>query len=305
MHLVLLDAEYDLQRFPFATETPAFLLPVVQRTLLQRTLDALSRHKLGRPTLVTRREPAEDMDLARAVVEHDLRVVPTLAEAIHATARAEAEAPMLLAQANLHPFPDLSALVADHITRRRALSWVRGSCWWGPGQYTFGPPAVMMAAPIFSRIVQRLDVERPLAELPRIAREKGLPAGAVDAEVPIVEVNNPWSLYQVNLGSLATWRDDLFQRGFRPVRPNLWAHTSAKVGSVDHDPKSGLVVVGRGARVEDGTALHGPCIVGERSQVEARSCIHKALMLEQCVLGADSYVTRQIVSPRITERIAA
>lgn len=305
MHLVLLDAEYEVRRFPFATETPAFLLPVVQRTLLQRTLDALSRHRLGRPTLVTSREPAEDMDLARAVVEHDLRVVPTLGEALHLTAREQGEAPMLLAQANLHPFPDLSALVSEHISKRRALSWVRGSCWWGPGQYTFGPPATMIAAPIFTRIIQRLDIERPMMDLPRIAKEKGLPAGAVDSDQPIVEVNNAWSLYQVNLGTLATWRDDLFQRGFRPVRPNLWAHPSAVLGQIDHDPRSGLIVVGRGARIEDGTALLGPSIIGERAFIEGRSCIHRGLLLEQCHLGQDSYITRQIVSPRISERVAA
>ncbi len=306
MHVFLLDMEYEVRRFPFAAETPAFLLPIGRRSMLERTVTALGHHRLGRATLITSRNPAEDRDLAQAVIDNDLRTAPTLAAALaRASDDRTLDSPMLIVQANLHPFPDVAALVAAHVQSRRTLSWLRGSCWWGPGQYTFGPPAVVLAAAIYPKLLLREESTRPLFDLPRIAREKGLTAAAVDADSTIVEVNNAYALYHMNLDGLGGQRAELFEEGFRPMRPNLWVHPTAKVGSVDFAPDSGLVVIGRNVRVEDGTSLCGPSLLADGSVVEGASAIHRGLLLAATWLPRESFVQRQIVSQRITARVAA
>jgi hypothetical protein len=306
MHVFLIDSEYDVRRFAFATETPAFLLPLARRSLLERTVNALAPYRLGRPVLITARNAAEEPELAQAVARLDLRTAPSVAAALsRARDEGAAEGPILFVLANIHPLPDIAAVVAEHVQGRRTLTWVRGSSWGGPGQYTFGPPAVMVAAASYGRLLLQDEAVRPFADLPRIAKERGFAAGAVDASQAIIEINNPYALYHLNLDGLAAERADLFDEGFRPLRPNFWVHPSAKVGEIDFVPDGGLVVLGRNVRVEDGTLLCGPSVLGDGAVVGAGSAIHRGLVFASTWLPGESFVQRQIVSSRLTARVAA
>jgi len=305
LHVVLLDSEYELRRFPFALEFPAFLLPVVHRSLLQRTLEWLSAAGLGKVHLVTRRNPAEDFDLARAVVDFGIRIVPDL-RSVLLRARKEGclDDALLVVQANLHPLPRLDRLAIQHKRSGRAVTYVKGSCLFGVGQYTFGPPALVLASPVFARILHRVDVEKPLAEIPRIAREKGLDAVPQDPEQPVVEINNPYSLFHANLGALHSFRRDFERQGLRQVRPNLWVADGARVEQSQVDPNGGPVVVGRASVLDLGTWVRGPSVLGHGVTVERGSCVHQGLVLDGTWLARDSFVARSVVSPRLSERVA-
>jgi NDP-sugar pyrophosphorylase family protein len=305
LHVILLDAEYELRRFPFASESPAFLLPVVHRSLLLRTLEWLSAAGLGKVHLVTRRNPAEDFDVARAVVENGIRIAPDVQSVLHrARKEGNLDDALLVVQGNLHPLPRLNVLAMEHRRSGRAVSFMKGSCQFGIGQYTFGPPAVVLGSPVMSRVLFQREVERPLVEIPKVAREKGLAAAPIEPEDPVVEINNPYSLFHANVGSLRNWRERLGRQGLTEIRPNLWAASGARVEKVDMDPAAGPVVIGRSTVVEEGTWLHGPTVIGHGVTVEKRSCVHHGLLLDSTFLARESFVARSVVSPRLQQSVA-
>ncbi len=307
MHVFLLDARYDHARFPFATETPSFLLPVVHRSLLRGTLAWLKGYALESVTLVTGANPADDYDLAATVVDFDLPTAPTLDRALARVARGGrfTEAVLLL-RPNLHPLPDLRALCAEHARRRRrAVTIVKGSSMFGPGQYAFGPPAVVLMSPIAARVVAGSDLKRPLAEIPRVARRRNLPVGVFDPCVPVVEINNPYALFQANLGTVRRGDDRLLAaRGLRRVAPLLWIADGAKVGDVRVDPTGGPVLVGANTEIDDGVLVRGPTVFGKGVNVGRRACVHKGLVLDRTWLADEEFIADSVVSPRVRAKVA-
>lgn len=306
MHVVLLDSRYDHRRFPFATESPAFMLPVVHRSLLLGTLAWLGRQGLHDITLITEANPAEDLELALAVVDHDLKLSPNIRRVLFRARKAgRLDQALLVLRPNLHPLPNLSALVAGHHDFGRAVTSLRGSCTFGPGRYTFGPPALLLASPAMCRILLRQDVERPLQEIPRIARSRGLPVESIDPDQPIVEINNPFALFQANLTALYQGPAFLEQRGLKRAGERLWVAPGARVGKVDVDPTGGPVLVGPDSLVEDGVLVRGPTVLGARVVVERRACVHRGVVLDGTFLARESFVVSAVVGPRVRHRIAS
>ena len=305
MHVLLLDSRYDHRRFPFATEAPPFLLPVVHRSLIRATLAWLSRRHLTEVTLVTGRNAAEDYDVAAAVVDVGLRVAPTVQSAIHRAARSRGNEAVLIMRPNLHPLPDLPGIVHQHESRRRAVTVVKGTCVFGPGQYSFGPPAMLLASPGMARLIANSDIERPLLEIPRLARRRKLECGTYDPDVPVVEINNPFSLFQANLDSLRSLGVDrsLKMRGLRQVRPNLWIADGARIEDVRVDPTGGPVVVGRGSVLEQGVLVRGPTVFGRGVNVGRGACVHKGLVLDHVWLAREDFVADSVVSPYVRARV--
>ncbi|MCP4869916.1 MAG: hypothetical protein GY898_14490 [Proteobacteria bacterium] len=307
MHVLLLDAHYEHHRYPFATETPAFLLPVVHRSLLRLTLQWLRHHDLGDVTLVTGRNPAEDYDLAATVVDFDLNTAVTveraLARIVSSHRRTEA---VLMLRPNLHPLPDLRAIAADHHAKKRGVTFVKGSAVFGPGQYAFGPPALVLLSAIGTRVMANATLQRPLAEIPRMARRKGIPVGHFDPCAPIVEVNNAYALFQANLGSLRMGNDRMLQsRGLRQVRANLWIADGARVGDIKVDPTGGPVIVGANSEIDDGVLMRGPTVIGRGVNVGKRACIHKGLVLDDTYLSNEDFVAESVVSPRMRAKVSS
>jgi len=304
LHVVLLDTQYEIRRFPFASASPAFLLPIVHRRLIERTMDWLGKFGLGRVHLVTDRNPAEDFAFSRAVVEHDLHIAASLDEVIlRIRRRGEMDQALLVMQANLDPLPDLPAIAAEHFRSGATVSFVKGTCRFGPGQYSHGAPALVLASPVMSRMLARRPVERPLAEIPRLARKKGLKALSVDGGTAVVEVNNPYALYQANLGDLRP--DKLGSAGFEQRGDALWVAPGARVEAVQVDPIGGPVVVTRGATVAAGSTLRGPTLIGEHAVVEPGSFVHKGLLLRDSYLPKQSFVANSIVGPTLSQRVAS
>lgn len=306
MHVLLLDAQYEHRRYPFATETPSFLLPVVHRSLLRLTLQWLRHYGLGDVTLVTGRNPAEDYDLAATVVDFDLNTAVTVERALGriVSSRRAGEAVLML-RPNLHPLPDLRAIAADHHANRRAVTFVKGSAMFGPGQYAFGPPALVLLSAIGTRVMAHASLQRPLAEIPRIARRKRIPVGHFDPCAPIVEVNNAYALFQANLGSVRMGNDAALEaRGLRRVRANLWVADGAKVGDIKVDPTGGPVIVGANSEIDDGVLLRGPTVLGRGVNVGRRACIHHGLVLDGTYLSNEDFVADSVVSPRMRQRVA-
>jgi hypothetical protein len=306
VHVVLLDSRYDHRRFPFATESPAFMLPVVHRSLLVGTLAWLARQGLHDVTLITPANPAEDLELAMAVVDHDLKLAPDLGRVLHrARRRGRLDQALLVMRPNLCPLPNLSALVAGHHHFGRAVTTIRGSCTFGPGRYTFGPPALLLASPAMCRILSREGIERPLQEIPRIARWRGLPTESIDPDQPIVEINNPFSLFQANLDGVNRGPALLERRGLKRAGERLWVAPGVDIGDVEVDPTGGPVVIGSNSVVEDGVLLRGPTVLGAQVVVERRACVHRGVVLDGTFLARESFVASSVVSPRLSHRIAS
>ena len=306
MHVVLIDSRYEHKRFPFATESPAFMLPVVHRSLLIGTLAWLAHQGLHDVTLITPANPAEDLELALAVVDHDLKLAPDLGRVLHRARRAgRLDQALLVMRPNLCPLPNLSALVAGHHHFGRAVTTVRGSCTFGPGRYTFGPPALLLASPAMCRILVREGVQTPLQEIPRMARWRGLPTESIDPDQPIIEINNPFALFRANLDAVRQGPALLERRGLKQAGPRLWVAPGADVGRIDVDPTGGPVVVGADTIVEDGVMMRGPTVLGARVVVERRACVHKGVVLDGTFLARESFVDSSVVSPRLRHRIAS
>jgi hypothetical protein len=304
MRVVLLDAEYEVRRFPLATESAVIMLPVVNRGLLDRAVRVLKARGLRSIDLVTRRDPRTDFDIARCAQEHGLRVHGTAGEAIACAWNGRTiDEPVLLLQANLDPLPDLTEIVKAHATGKQQLTWVRGHAVFGPGQYAFGPPIAAMIGPWLARILAGRADDRPLAALPKIARERGVAAQSVDCGT-VVEINNAFALHQANVGSADLKPYNLRARGYRRLGELLWAHEEAEIGRAHVDPSGGPVVVGWGAQVEDGVLLRGPTIVGDGVTIERGSCVHRSVLLASTWLGRESFVANSVVSPLLVERVA-
>ncbi len=308
VHVILLDTEYDLRRYPFAAESPAFLLPMLNQPLIDRTVRWLSGFDLRDVTLVTSRNVAEDFDLAKSVVAHGLRVASTVREVLgRAKIARRLDEPLLIMRANLDPLPNLRALIRRHVTERAALTWIRGTALHGPGQYTFGPPALAFAAPVFARMLLNDDHPRPLARLPRLGRKRGLVCNVFEPERGVVEIDTSYALYHANidaLGSnpltaLAANELQLERKGER-----LWVAPEVDMGAVNIDPTGGPVIVGWGADIGDGAILRGPTVIGEGVSIGGGSCVHRALLLDSTWLPKESFVANSVVSPRLTARVA-
>ena len=303
--MLILDPSYDLRRFPFAAETPAFMLPVVHRTLLERTLAALARCGLVRPILITSRNVAEDHALSCAVVDHDLDLARSVPQALDRLRRkGRLEQPLMMLRPNLHPLPSITRLVVQHMQGRQQVSVVRGTASYGPGQYGYGPPVVVIGDPILGHVLLPTAMDRPLADTPRVARKHGLQVEVLEADQAAVEINNPYALFQANLDTLstATTRE---LKGLRRVGPKLWVAPDARVEAVEVDPGGGPVLVGSGSVLVAGTILRGPTVVGRAVTIEGRSFVHLGLILDRTELGAQSFVARSVVSPFYKARIAA
>jgi hypothetical protein len=305
LNVLIIDPSYELRRFPFAAETPAFMLPVVQRTLLERTLAGLARCGLVRPILISTRNIAEDHDLSCAVVDHELDLARSVPQALDRLRRSgRLDQPLLLLRPNLHPLPSITRLVVEHMRGSQQVSLVRGTASYGPGQYGFGPPVFVLGDASFARLLLGYEGDRPLAEAPRFARKHGLPVAVLDAGVSSVEINNPFALFQANLETLAQApASDL--RGLRRLGPRLWAAADARVEAVDVDPSGGPVIVGSGSVLAAGSTLRGPSIFGRSVTLEGKSFVHRGLILDRTELGAQSFVARSVVSPFYKAAIAA
>lgn len=305
MNVLILDPSYDLRRFPFAAETPAFMLPVVQRTLLERTLEALARCGLVRPILITRRNVAEDYALSCAVVDHELDLARSVPQALDRLRRkGRLDQPLMMLRPNLHPLPSITHLVVQHMRGRQQVSLVRGTASYGPGQYAYGLPVLLIADPILGHVLLPREMDRPLADAPRVARKHGLKVEVLEADQPAVEINNPYALFQANLDTLVS-APPAGMGGLRRLGPKLWAAPDARVEAVNIDPGGGPVLIGSGSVIVAGSTLRGPTVVGRGVTLEGRSFVHLGLILDGTELGAQSFIARSVVSPFYKARIAA
>ncbi len=308
MHVVLLDADFDLRTHPFAHESPATLLPVLDAPLLGTIVAWLRGAGAGEISLVTSRNPAEDLEMSRAVVAYELRVVGSLGEALERVRRElRMDELLVVMDANLHVLTDFSELITKHMIGRNALTYVRGASMHGPGRYTFGPPVLAMASPVVSRMMRFDDRPRPLPHMLRAVRERGLGTAAYEPDTRVLSIDNSYALYHANLDGLTPEFLDRAAASMGLVQraPRLWVAEGARMGKVTVDPTGGPVVVGRGAVVEDGAILRGPTIVGRGSAVEKGSCLHRSLVLIDSQIPRESWVARSIVSRRLRERVAA
>jgi hypothetical protein len=306
MHVVLVDTQYEIRRFAFGAASPAFLLPVLHKALIRRTLQWLQRYRVRNVSLITRRNPAEDYELSQAILDYDLRIAGSLDEVLLRARRAgRLDEALLVLQANLHPLPQLSIIAAEHQKSGRAVTFVKGTAQFGPGQYAYGPPALVLASPVMARVMARRDSERPLADIARIARNKGLSAEGIAQRHGPVEINNPFALWQANLGELRADNLELKAAGFRQRGPKLWVADGARVGKVDVDPGGGLVAVGAGAELVDGSAVRGPTYVAPGAVIERNSFVHQGLLLPDANLSRDSFVARAVVGPTLMQRVAS
>jgi hypothetical protein len=305
LNVLILDPSYELRRFPFAAERPAFMLPVVQRTLLERTLEALARSGLVKPILVTSRNVAEDHALSCAVVDHEIDLARSLGQALDRLRRkGRLDQPLLMLRPNLHPLPSITRLVVEHMRGRQQVSVVRGTASYGPGQYGFGPPVMVLGDPLLAHILLPKTFERPLVDAPRAARKQGLQIEVVEASMPAVEINNPFALFQANLDTLAQ-APARELRGLRRLGPKLWAAPDARIEAVEVDPDGGPVLVGAGTTLVAGSVLRGPTVFGRGVTLEGQSFVHRGLVLDHTELGAQSFIARSVVSPFYKARIAA
>lgn len=308
VHVILLDSEYDLRRYPFAAESPAFLLPMLNQPLIDRTVRWLTAAHLRDVTLVTGRNVAEDFDLAKSVIAHSLKIAGSVREVLDRSRHAgRLDEPLLIMRANLDPLPDLGALLEQHIADRAALTWIRGHALHGPGQYTFGPPALAFAAPVFARLLLGDDHPRPLARLPRICRQRGLACSVFEPERGVVEIDTSYALYHANidsLGSSALTLSAANDLGLERRGERLWVAPEVEIGHVEVDPTGGPVIVGWGADIGDGAILRGPTVIGEGVSIGRGSCVHRALLLDSTWLPRESFVANSVVSPRLTARVA-
>ena len=309
MHVVLVESDHDLRTFPFAKETPACLQQVLGRSLLDRTISWLRSHGQDEIHLLTEYDAAEDYILTQAIVRHRLSVASSLGEVLHrAHMNGAMDEPLLVLAANLHPLPDFRELVRGWDAGKNAVAWIRGTSSQGPGRYTSGPPVAALASPIVSRMLVADDHPRPMARMTSLCRRKGLRAQEVKPNTAVHAIDNTWSLYQANLGMLTT---DWLESGganelqVSRVSGNLWVAPGAHAGRVHVDPTGGPVVLGIGADVADGAMLRGPTLIGEASSVGADSCVHRALVLEQSLIPEQSWIANAVVSPRLTECVAA
>jgi len=308
VHVILLDSEYDLRRYPFAAESPAFMLPMLNQPLIDRTVRWLRRYGLEQINLVTHRNVAEDFDLAKSVIDHRLKVAGSVAEVMAGVrAAARLNEPLLMLRANLDPLPDLRAVMTTHIKQRAALTWIRGTALHGPGRYTYGPPALAFAAPVFNRLLLRDEHPRPLARLPRLCKQRGLQGHVFEPENGVIEIDTSYALYHANMDALgsspltARAANDL---GLERRGERLWVASDAEIGKIDVDPTGGPVIVGWGADIADGAILRGPTVIGEGVSIGRGSCVHRALLLDSTWLPRESFVANSIVSPRLTARVA-
>lgn len=308
MHVILLDSEYDLRRYPFAAESPAFMLPMLNQPLIGRTVRWLRGYEFQNISLVTHRNVAEDFDLAKSVIEHGLQVAPSVRHVLdRARHERRLDEPLLIMRANLDPLPDLRVLMRRHVEHRAALTWVRGHTLHGPGQYTFGPPALAFGAPVFSRLLLREEHPRPLARLPRLCRKRGLTGLVVEPHRDIVEIDTSYALYHANMNALGLGPLSLAAAndlGLERQGERLWVAEDADIGNVEIDPTGGPVIVGWGADIADGAILRGPTVIGEGVSIGKGSCVHRALLLDSTWLPQESFVANAIVSPRLTARVA-
>ncbi len=305
MHVLLLDTQYEIRRFPFASQSPAFLLPVVHRSLLERTAEWLARFGLNDITLITHRVAAEDFDLSRAIVDHGMKTAGSVQEAMQrAKRRGAIDQPVLMMQPNLHPLPDLSSICTAHFRGKQAVTVVKGTCRFGAGQYGFGPPVLVLGDGVLARLMATEFAEKPLVEGPRLARRRGLEVQAMELQQPVVEINNAYALFQANLETLAPGASPADMRGVRQLGPKLWAAADARIENVEVDPDGGPVLVGSYAVVVEGTVLRGPTIIGEGVTIERGSFVHRGLLLPRTELSAMSFVARSVVGPLYSQRIA-
>ena len=308
MNVVLLDSQYDLRRYPFAHEVAPNLLPIVETPLLGRTVAWLRQAGAREIALVSPRNPADDFELARAVVDYQLRPVASLGEALDRSRRQlRLDELLLVMEPNLHRLPDFSELLERHMIGRNALTYVRGTHVDGPGRYTFGSPVLALASPVVSRMMRFDDRPRPLEHMLQTVRARGLGVGSVEPDRRVTVIDNSYALYHANLHMLTP---QFLQRsandhGLTQRSENLWVGRSARLGQISVDPRGGAVVIGRGAGVGDGSILRGPTIVGRGANIESGSCLHRSLVLVGSQIPRESWVSRSIISKRLRQRVVA
>jgi hypothetical protein len=303
VHAILLDAEYDFARFPFGSETPSLLLPVVGLSLLDRTLGWVAELAPSRISLITRRDLTKFSAAGAAVHTHSVQIFADLMSALRSAA--SPRDPLVILRANLHPLPNAMRLQWAHEDAGGVLSHARGTIKTGPGVYTYGPPVLFFVSSRAAHALSGRLLERPLREIPRILKERGVTSAALELDRPVVEIDSSFALYDANLGSLAEYRYELYGRGLRPLKPNLWAAEGVDIGDVEFDPRGGLVVVGANTRLEGKTALRGPAVIGADVVVGEGSCIHRGLVLDGTGLPPQSFVARAVVSPLIHEQVGS
>jgi len=309
MHVVLLDSDHDLRRYPFAHESSAALLPVLESSLLHRAVRWARAGGAREVYFATRRNPAADYRLASAVIENELRPVASLGEALDRARRElRMDEPLLVMSANLHHLPHFPSLMDQHMRGRQAVTFVRGSSVSGPGLYSYGPPVMALCSPVVSRMMRFDDHPKPLPHLLRRVRERRLGSAGFDPDQRVLQIDNSYALYHANLDVLSTEfveRTAATVLGLSQADARLWLAPGANVGHVRVDPTGGPVIVGRGATVEDGAILRGPTIVGAGSHVGGGSCLHRSLVLAESALPSRSWVANSVVSSRLRQRVAA
>ena len=301
MHAILLDVEYDFDRLSLAAETPSFLLPIVGRSLLDRTLEWLIDLEPERISLVTKRDLHSYPGAQAAIGHHGLQVFTDTAAALRAGGHSRM--PLALLKTNLHPLPNARRAYQSHEAAGGVLSHFRGTLKTGPDVYTYGSPVLYFVSSRAAQALRGRPLDRPFVQIPRILRERGVVSASLNSDRPVVEVNCPFALYDANLGGLAEYRYELYGRGLRPLKPNLWAADGVDIGEVEFDPRGGLVVVGANTRLVGKTALRGPAVIGADVVVGEGSCIHRGLVLDGTGLPPESFVARAVVSPRLHEQV--
>jgi len=210
---------------------------------------------------------------------------------------------LLMMRANLNSLPNARRLLEQHEASGEGPSHARGTLRTGPGVYTYGTPVLFLMNPTVTRSLVEADLGQPFRAIPRVLRSQGLVSHALDPDRPIVEVNCNYALYDANLGALAEYRYELYGRGLRPLKPNLWAGEDVDVGEVQFDPRGGLVVVGARTKFVGRTALRGPAVIGSDVVVGRGTCIHQGLVLDGTGLPPESFVAHAVVSPLLHEPV--
>ena len=111
------------------------------------------------------------------------------------------------------------------------------------------------------------------------------------------------ALWQANLTGLRFNNPTLASGGYRRLGEQIFAAETARVGDVTVDPEGGLVLVGPGAVVGDGTVMRGPVIVGADAVIDNKSCVHGSLVLAETELPQESFVARSVVGPTLLQRV--
>lgn len=308
MRVILLDSRYLPVRFPFAAEGSPFLLPVVERTLLEHTVGWLRSYGLQDIHLVMDR--GLDGDPAGVGHADSLGVRPagSMRQALLAPGGANTglrggeppPMPLLLLRANLFGLPDLVDVIRSHQARGGAAAVLRGSYRFGPGQYAFGPPVMALCAAFFARILARIDPAEPLKDVERYARGQGLAVTTVHSDAPVLEVNNAFALMSANLEHLPRIRAQAGKGPVREVGPQVFAAPGVRVDGARFDTSGGLIYLGSRSEVAPGGTVMGPALVGDRVRVGEGAVVRRSLLLADTVIPGGTLVNRRVVSPRFS-----